>query len=124
MSGTSAPMSKTDRSANCAVATSTYTGIAASPATAATPNATESGRSGVSGTRAATGRTIAILRMKRPIAVITVRKAAQRAISSEGVAEVSEVDGITNCGAGPGLGPTANVKAPRTGWPSTEIARQ
>ena len=31
---------------------------------------------------------------------------------------------MTNCGAGPGLGPTANVNAPRTGWPSTEITRQ
>ena len=31
---------------------------------------------------------------------------------------------MTNCGAGPGFGPTANVNAPRTGWPSTEIARQ
>ena len=34
------------------------------------------------------------------------------------------IDGITNCGAGPGFGPTANVNAPRTGWPSTEITRQ
>ena len=29
-----------------------------------------------------------------------------------------------NCGAGPGLGPTAKVNAPRTGWPSTEMTRQ
>src|SRR5439155_5239781 len=48
----------------------------------------------------------------------------QRATSSVGVAAVSEIDGITNCGAGPGFGPTANVNAPRTGWPSAEIARQ
>ncbi len=34
------------------------------------------------------------------------------------------MDGITNCGAGPGFGPTAKVKAPRTGCPSTEITRQ
>ena len=30
---------------------------------------------------------------------------------------------MTNCGAGPGFGPTANVNAPRTGWPSAEITR-
>ena len=40
------------------------------------------------------------------------------------MAAVSEIDGITNCGAGPGFGPTANVNAPRTGWPSTEMTRQ
>ncbi len=43
---------------------------------------------------------------------------------SFGVAAVSETDGITNSGAGPAFGPTANVYAPRTGWPSTEITRQ
>ena len=59
-----------------------------------------------------------------PIAHITDRKTTQRAMSRRGVAAVSEIDGITNCGAGPGFGPTANVNAPRTGWPSTEIARQ
>ena len=37
---------------------------------------------------------------------------------------VSEMCGIGNCGGGPGDGPTANVYAPCTGWPSTEIARQ
>src|SRR6185437_12217148 len=41
----------------------------------------------------------------------------------DGVAAVSERFGITNCGAGPGFGPTANVNAPRTGCPSTEITR-
>ena len=30
---------------------------------------------------------------------------------------------MTNCGAGPGLGPIANVNAPRTGCPSSEITR-
>ena len=45
-------------------------------------------------------------------------------VTSCGVAADSLSDGITNCGAGPGFGPTANVNAPRTGWPSAEIARQ
>ena len=40
------------------------------------------------------------------------------------VTAVAETRGTRNCGAGPGLGPTAKVKAPCTGWPSTEIARQ
>ena len=48
---------------------------------------------------------------------------AQREVTRLGVAELSPSDGITNCGGGPGLGPTANVKAPRTGWPSAEITR-
>ena len=60
---------------------------------------------------------------KIPIAVITERNAIQRATSSRGVAAVSEIDGMTNCGAGPAFGPTANVNAPRTGWPSSEITR-
>ena len=30
---------------------------------------------------------------------------------------------MTNCGGGPGLGPTANVNAPRTGCPSAEMTR-
>ncbi len=55
---------------------------------------------------------------------MTERKTSQRATISFGVAAVSDVDGTTNCGIGPSLGPTANVNAPRTGWPSTEIARQ
>ena len=32
---------------------------------------------------------------------------------SRGVAALSEIEGMTNCGAGPGFGPTANVNAPR-----------
>ena len=39
------------------------------------------------------------------------------------MAAVSQIVGITNCGAGPGFGPTANVYAPRTGCPSAEITR-
>ena len=75
-------------------------------------------------TRRATGRTIAIRSTNSPIAVIAARNTAQRATTSCVVAADSVIDGITNCGAGPGFGPTANVNAPRTGWPSTEIARQ
>ena len=75
-------------------------------------------------TRRTSGRAISIRKKKIPIAPMTVRKAIQRAVTSCGVAAVSETDGITNCGAGPGFGPTANVNAPRTGWPSTEITRQ
>ena len=45
-------------------------------------------------------------------------------MSREGLAAVSRSEGMANCGAGPGLGPTAKVKAPRTGWPSAEITRQ
>ncbi len=55
---------------------------------------------------------------------MTARNTSQRAATSCGVAADSLSDGITNCGAAPGTGPTANVKAPRTGWPSAEIARQ
>ncbi len=76
------------------------------------------------GTRRTTGLAIPIRSANRPIAANNDRKTVQRAIKRRGVAAVSEIDGITNCGAGPGFGPTANVKAPRTGWPSTEITRQ
>ena len=47
-----------------------------------------------------------------------------RATTSVGVAAVSDVDGITNCGDGPGFGPTAKVYAPRTGCPSCDTTRQ
>ena len=59
-----------------------------------------------------------------PIAAISERNTIQRAATRVGVAAVSDSDGILNCGASPGFGPTANVNAPRTGWPSTEITRQ
>src|SRR4029453_17316735 len=52
------------------------------------------------------------------------RNATDLAAISRGVAAVSEIDGMLNSGAGPGFGPTANVKAPRTGGPSTEVTRQ
>ena len=63
-------------------------------------------------------------RTKSPIALIVERNTIQRATRSCGVAAVSLSDGIGNCGAGPAFGPTANVNAPRTGWPSAEITRQ
>ena len=55
---------------------------------------------------------------------MTARKTIARAVTRLGVAAVSEIDGTGNWGDGPGFGPTANVNAPRTGWPSTEITRQ
>ena len=70
------------------------------------------------------GRAIRIRKRKSPIASITEMKVANRMPTSPGVAADSESDGITNCGAGPGDGPTANVNAPRTGCPSAEITRQ
>src|SRR6476660_7138457 len=90
----------------------------------ATPKAIVTERRRVPETRATIGLATTIRRTKSPIAAIIERNATQRAVTSRGVAAVSEIDGITNCGAGPGLGPTANVNAPRTGWPSTEITRQ
>src|SRR5690242_16173565 len=87
-------------------------------------NATVTPRSVEPETRLITGRAIASRSTARPIAVITDRKTTQRAISSFGVAAVSEIDGTTNCGIGPSFGPTAKVNAPRTGWPSTEMTRQ
>ena len=70
------------------------------------------------------GRTTISRSTRRPIDAITPRNVAHRAATSIGVAAVSESEGIANAGAGPAFGPTANVNAPRTGWPSTEIARQ
>jgi hypothetical protein len=74
-------------------------------------------------TRVTSGRATAIRRTNRPIAAMKDRNASQRAVTSRVDAAVSDVDGIANCGAGPGFGPTAKVKAPRTGCPSTEITR-
>ena len=86
--------------------------------------AIESARRFVPSTRRTSGRAISIRSTNRPIALITVRNTAQRASSSGVVVAVCEMCGTVNCGAGPGLGPTANVNAPCTGCPSTEIARQ
>ena len=72
-------------------------------------------------TRDTSGRAIAMRSTNSPIAASIERNMIQRAVTSDGVAAVSDSDGIVNCGAGPGFGPTANVNAPRTGWPSTEI---
>ena len=52
------------------------------------------------------------------------RKTTQREIRSWVVVAVSLSEGTLNWGGGPGLGPTAKVNAPRTGWPSAEITRQ
>ena len=98
--------------------------MATSATADAPPNAMLTFRSRVPETLATTGRATAIRRTNSPIAAIIDRNATQRAATSLGVAAVSDVDGIANCGAGPGFGPTANVNAPRTGWPSTEITRQ
>ena len=73
---------------------------------------------------AAAGRAMTARSENRPTAIIMLRKTSQRVTISCGVAADSESDGMTNCGAGPGLGPTAKVNAPRTGWPSAEITRQ
>src|SRR4051812_50186483 len=62
--------------------------------------------------------------IRRPIATISESSIAQRSTTSVGVAAVSDSEGIGNCGAGPGEGPTAKVNAPRTGWPSAEMTRQ
>jgi len=59
-----------------------------------------------------------------PIAAIIVRKASHLAITSGVEVAPTAMCGITNCGAGPALGPIANVNAPCTGCPSTEMARQ
>src|SRR5438067_5621997 len=101
-----------------------YTGTATRASPAATAKAIESARRFVPSTRRTSGRAIRIRRTKIPIAIISVKSASHFVITSE--VDVAEPDmcGILNCGAGPGLGPTAKVKAPCTGWPSTEIARQ
>ena len=98
-------------------------GIAISPATRQMPKAIESARI-ARGAAAAAGRAISVRIENSPTASMIDRNAAQRAVTRPGVAADSDSDGITNCGAGPGLGPTANVNAPRTGWPSAEITRQ
>ena len=65
-----------------------------------------------------------VRKTKSPIAASIASSAIQRATTSDGVAAVSDRLGMTNCGAGPAFGPTANVNAPRTGCPSTEMTRQ
>ena len=89
-----------------------------------TANAIVTARRLVPSTRRTSGRAISIRKTNSPMAISTVRNIAQRATSRFVVVAVSEMLGMTNCGWGPGLGPTAKVKPPCTGWPSTEIARQ
>src|SRR5205085_11059293 len=124
ISGTTAPTSNVPRSANFAVDIRVYTGIATSATSDVAKNPIDTHRNVVPSTRPIIGRAISCRNTYRPTAPITVRKTIQRAITRPGVAAVSEIDGITNCGAGPGFGPTANVNAPRTGCPSGEMARQ
>src|SRR6476659_2949544 len=98
-------------------------GIAISPATMQMPKAIESARI-ARGAAPAAGRAIRVRIENSPTASMIDRNIPQRAVIRAGVTAVSVSDGITNWGAGPGLGPTANVNAPRTGWPSAEITRQ
>src|SRR5215210_5550398 len=63
-------------------------------------------------------------RRNSPSAVNSERKTTHRLTRSCVVVAVSLNAGTRNCGGGPGFGPTANVKAPRTGCPSAEIVRQ
>src|SRR3954469_10224553 len=99
-----APRSYHDRGPNFGVASTVYTGVATSATSAAARNAIDTARRLAPGTRRTIGRAVTILSAKRPIAPITVRNTIHRAISRVGVAAVSEIDGITNCGAGPGFG--------------------
>jgi hypothetical protein len=124
MSGTSAPMSYHERNANCAVDRSRYTGVTTSAIAALTTNAIETARNRVPLTRRTSGRAMPIRSANSPIAAMTERNVSQRATMRRGVAAVSEIDGIANCGAGPGFGPSAKVNAPRTGCPSAEMTRQ
>ncbi len=80
---------------------SRYTGIAINPRIDMITNASETLRRLDPSTRFATGRAITIRSTKSPMAAITVRNIAQRAITSRGVVAVCEIFGTTNCGAGP-----------------------
>ena len=66
----------------------------------------------VPSTRRTSGRAITIRKTKSPMAIITERNMHQRATSRFVVVAVSAMLGMTNCGWGPGLGPTAKVKPP------------
>jgi hypothetical protein len=113
--GTNVPNAKNECNESIAVDSSRYTGNATTPSSDAMTNAIDTARSVVCSTRWTSGRAMKARRTNNPIAIITVRNTAQRAISNGGVVAVSERCGTRNCGAGPGLGPTAKVKAPCTG---------
>src|SRR4029079_14551989 len=98
-------------------------GIAISPATRQMPKAIESARI-TRGAAAAAGRAISVRLENKPTARMIDPHIAHPAVTRPGVAADSDNDGIPNCGAGPGLGPTAKVNAPRTGWPAAEIHAQ
>ena len=98
--------------------------MASRATTHATPKASETRRSEAPDTRETSGRAITVRSTNSPIADMIATKTSQRNASNPGVTADSLSEGTTNCGGGPGLGPTANVNAPRTGCPSAEIARQ
>src|ERR1700675_1213677 len=99
-------------------------GIATSATASAAPKAIVSGRSELPETTLTTGRAITALSTKSPRAASSERNTTHRETRSRVVVAVSLSDGTRNCGGGPGFGPTAKVKAPRTGCPSAEITRQ
>ena len=95
-SGTSAVISKTERSESFAVEASRYTGIAIRPSTADTPNATDTALSLTPSTVRITARATSNRITNRPIAAITNTNIAQRVISNCGVVAVAEIFGIRN----------------------------
>src|SRR5258706_14226437 len=105
----SAPKDQNDRSANCAVAISTYTGVATMATANAAQNAIDTARNRVPATRDTSGRAIAMRSANSPSAASSERNMIHRAVTSAGVAAVSDSVGIVNCGAGPWFGPTAKV---------------
>ena len=98
--------------------------MATSATASATPNAAESAFRETPRTRRVTGRAMSVRSTNSPMALMNERKTTQRATRSCVVVAVSLSDGTRNWGGGPGFGPTANVNAPRTGWPSAEMTRQ
>ena len=66
-------------------------------------------KTGVVGVLRGSDRAMNSRKISNPTADIIERNISQRAISSDGVAAVSDSDGILNCGAGPAFGPTANA---------------
>ena len=103
MSGTSAPRSNAERSANSRRREQRGRRGRDERRRRRDGERDRDGAQPVPGTRRTSGRAIAIRRTKSPTAAITARKTIQRAASSRGVAAVSEIDGMTNCGAGPGV---------------------
>ena len=86
--------------------------MAISPTIEAITNATDTGRRLVWRTKRVMGRAMATRKANRPIALITERNITHRAITSRGDVAEPAMLGTGNFGAGPGLGPAANVNAP------------